>query len=86
MKIFTTILIISLVLIQYYSLYNKNELIYTKKELKLQKIKNHYIKLKNIKLKIEIQDLKNGTEFIEEYSRYNLGLIKEKEIFIKYIN
>jgi len=45
--------------------------------------KNEELKARNAKLASEVQDLKDGTGAIEERARYELGMIKENEIFIQ---
>lgn len=45
--------------------------------------KNEELKARNAKLNSEVQDLKEGTGAIEERARYELGMIKENEIFIQ---
>ena len=45
--------------------------------------KNEELKARNAKLNSEVQDLKDGTGAVEERARYELGMIKENEIFIQ---
>jgi len=45
--------------------------------------KNAELKNRNDKLASEIHDLKEGTDAIEERARYELGMIKEGEVFIQ---
>jgi cell division protein FtsB len=45
--------------------------------------KNQELKARNAKLNSEVQDLKDGTGAVEERARYELGMIKENEIFIQ---
>jgi cell division protein FtsB len=45
--------------------------------------KNDELKARNAKLNSEVLDLKEGTGAIEERARYELGMIKENEIFIQ---
>jgi cell division protein FtsB len=45
--------------------------------------KNNELKARNAKLNSEVQDLKEGTGAVEERARYELGMIKENEIFIQ---
>jgi len=45
--------------------------------------KNDDLSARNAKLNSEVQDLKEGTGAIEERARYELGMIKENEIFIQ---
>ncbi len=45
--------------------------------------KEQELKARNDKLASEVQDLKEGTGAVEERARYELGLIKENEIFVQ---
>ncbi|HTH45579.1 MAG TPA: cell division protein FtsB [Oxalicibacterium sp.] len=45
--------------------------------------KNDELRARNAKLGSEVQDLKDGTGAIEERARYELGMIKENEIFVQ---
>lgn len=45
--------------------------------------KERELKARNDKLAGEVQDLKEGTGAIEELARYELGLVKEGEIFVQ---
>jgi len=45
--------------------------------------KNEEQKARNAKLNSEVQDLKEGTGAVEERARYELGMIKENEIFVQ---
>ena len=47
------------------------------------KDKNEELTARNAKLTSEVQDLKEGTGAIEERARYELGMIKENEIFVQ---
>ena len=41
------------------------------------------LKERNAKLASEVQDLKEGTGAVEERARYELGLIKDNEVFVQ---
>jgi len=45
--------------------------------------KNEELKARNAKLNSEVEDLKEGTGAIEERARYELGMIKNNEIFVQ---
>jgi cell division protein FtsB len=72
-----------------YSLFFKNnnvsDFIYLKDENSqlLSKISN--IIYKNNILKKDIQELSSSTHALENFARYNLGLVKKDEIFIQVI-
>lgn len=45
--------------------------------------KNLQLKARNDKLESEVKDLKEGTGAVEERARFELGMIKDSEIFIQ---
>lgn len=45
--------------------------------------KEQELKARNAKLASEVQDLKEGTGALEERARYELGYIKDNEIFVQ---
>ena len=45
----------------------------------------HQLDKKNQVLNMEIKELKSSSHALENFARYNLGLIKEDEIFIQVI-
>ena len=45
--------------------------------------KNEELKARNAKLNSEVRDLREGTGAVEERARYELGMIKEGELFIQ---
>lgn len=47
------------------------------------KANNDKLKERNSKLESEVQDLKNGTDAVEERARFELGMIKKSEIFVQ---
>jgi cell division protein FtsB len=53
------------------------------KQVSAAEKKNEELKARNAKLNSEVQDLKEGTGAVEERARYELGMIKENEIFIQ---
>lgn len=48
--------------------------------------KNDELRARNAKLNSEVQDLKEGTGAVEERARYELGMIKENEIFVQVLD
>ncbi|WP_151638315.1 cell division protein FtsB [Noviherbaspirillum aerium] len=45
--------------------------------------KNDELKARNAKLNSEVQDLRDGTGAVEERARYELGMIRDGEIFVQ---
>ena len=48
--------------------------------------KEQELRLRNEKLAGEVQDLKEGTGAVEERARYELGMVKEGEIFVQVLD
>lgn len=47
--------------------------------------KNEQLKARNAKLDSEVGDLKDATGAVEERARYELGMIKQNEVFIQVV-
>jgi cell division protein FtsB len=58
---------------------------YDKQVLAAQQ-KNDELRARNAKLNSEVQDLKQGTGAVEERARYELGMIKENEVFVQVLD
>ena len=52
-------------------------------QLELQKESNRKLEVRNAGLDAEVRDLKQGYDAIEERARYELGMIKQDEIFVQ---
>jgi len=52
-------------------------------KLEAQREVNQKLELRNVGLEAEVRDLKNGYEAIEERARYELGLVKQGEVFVQ---
>ena len=52
-------------------------------KLQAQRDLNHKLEQRNVGLDAEVRDLKSGYDAIEEHARYELGLIKQDEIFVQ---
>lgn len=46
-------------------------------------VKEQELKARNAKLASEVQGLKEGTGAVEERARYELGMIKDNEVFVQ---
>lgn len=53
------------------------------KQVEAAQKKNNELKARNAKLNSEVQDLREGTDAVEERARYELGMIKDGEVFIQ---
>ena len=53
------------------------------RQLDSAQIKEQELRERNAKLASEVQDLKEGTGAVEERARYELGLIKDNEMFVQ---
>ena len=54
------------------------------RQLAVQKAKNAELARRNTGLAADVNDLKTGTEAIEERARYELGLVRGDEIFFQF--
>jgi len=53
------------------------------KQVEAAQKKNNELKARNAKLHSEVEDLREGTDAVEERARYELGMIKKGEVFIQ---
>ncbi|MCL2590633.1 MAG: cell division protein FtsB [Betaproteobacteria bacterium] len=53
------------------------------KNLQEQHAHNQYLEQRNARLDAEVNDLKFGTDAIEERARYELGLVRPGEVFVQ---
>ena len=83
-RFFIMLLIVFFLMIQF-DIWFKDDGFYRVKELEQmigsQVEENERLKLRNEQLEREIEELKSGTESIEEKARTDLGMIKEGEEF-----
>ena len=55
-------------------------------QLATQQAKNAQLGVRNGTLEAEVQDLKQGSEAVEERARYELGMIKGGELFFQIVD
>lgn len=55
------------------------------KQVAEQSVRNQQLKLRNAKLEGEVEDLQAGTGAIEERARYELGMVKDGEVFVQFV-
>jgi cell division protein FtsB len=53
------------------------------RQLSAQTAKNERLEVRNSALSAEVKDLKQGTDAIEERARYELGMVKNDEVFFQ---
>ena len=53
------------------------------KQLEAQQEVNQKLEQRNAGLDAEVRDLKNGYDAIEERARFELGLVKQNEVFVQ---
>jgi len=51
-----------------------------------QRAKNRQLELRNGALAAEVRDLKQGVEAIEERARYELGMVRQNEVFFQIVD
>jgi cell division protein FtsB len=89
MRLITLVLAALLVLIQYPLWLGKGGWLRVSdldRQVKQVQVKNEELKDRNGKLESEVQDLKNGTEAVEERARFELGMIKKDEVFVQILD
>ncbi len=55
------------------------------RQLQSQKKTNADLEARNAKLAAEVKDLKEGAGAVEERARYELGMLKEGEVFVQIV-
>ena len=88
MRAFTLLLLIFLGLLQYRLWFGKNSVpdyLALQEDVIRQQESNEKLKQRNKLLYADTDDLKLGTEAIEERARNELGMIKENETFFRLI-
>ena len=88
MRVFTAILFVLFVLLQYRLWFGKNSVpdyLALEQEILRQQEVNEKLRQRNKLLYADTDDLKSGVEAIEERARNELGMIKENETFFRII-
>jgi cell division protein FtsB len=86
MRIITLALAALLLLIQYPLWLGKGgwlDVGELERQLAASRARTDQLKARNAKLESEVRDLRDGTEAVEERARYELGMIKQNEIFVQ---
>ena len=53
------------------------------RQVEAQGAKNERLEIRNSALSAEVKDLKQGSDAIEERARYELGMVKNDEVFFQ---
>ena len=88
MRLITLALLALLLLIQYPLWLGKGGWLRVKDmEAQVQAVqqKTEALKARNAKLESEVRDLREGTGAVEERARYELGMIRQNEIFVQVV-
>ncbi|MBB3256459.1 cell division protein FtsB [Paraburkholderia bannensis] len=89
MRLVTVVLIILLALIQYPLWWGHGGWLRVHElqgELAKQQKQNDDEKLRNERIAGEVQDLQNGTAAVEERARYEMGMVKDGEVFVQFVS
>ncbi|WP_322029755.1 cell division protein FtsB [Paraburkholderia sp. J76] len=89
MRLVTAVLIILLVLIQYPLWWGHGGWLRVhelQQQLAQQQKQNDDEKLRNERIAGEVQDLQNGTAAVEERARYEMGMVKDSEVFVQFVS
>jgi cell division protein FtsB len=89
MRLVTVVLIVLLVLIQYPLWWGHGGWLRVhelQQELANQLKKNDDEKLRNERIAGEVQDLQDGTSAVEERARYEMGMVKDGEVFVQFVS
>ncbi|MCC8404789.1 cell division protein FtsB [Paraburkholderia sp. MMS20-SJTN17] len=89
MRLVTAVLIVLLALIQYPLWWGHGGWLRVHElqgQLAQQLQKNADAKLRNERIQGEVQDLQNGTAAVEERARYEMGMVKDGEVFVQFVS
>jgi cell division protein FtsB len=89
MRIVTVVLIVLLALIQYPLWWGHGGWLRVhelQQQLAQQQKKNADAKLRNGRIEGEVQDLQGGTAAVEERARYEMGMVKDSEVFVQFVS
>jgi len=86
MRLITLVLAALLLLIQYPLWLGKGGWLAVgdlENQLAASHLRTEQLEARNAKLDSEVRDLRGGTEAVEERARYELGMIRQNEIFVQ---
>ena len=88
MRLVTVVLVVLLVLIQYPLWWGHGGWLRVhelREALVAQARKNADAKVRNQRIEGEVQDLQGGTAAVEERARYEMGMVKDGEVFVQLV-
>jgi cell division protein FtsB len=88
MRLVTVVLVLLLVLIQYPLWWGHGGWLRVhelQQQLAQQTEKNTNLRLRNERVQGEVQDLQSGTAAVEERARYEMGMVKDSEVFVQFV-
>jgi cell division protein FtsB len=86
MKVLAAVLVALIVLLQYPLWLGKGGWLRVwdvDRQVQAQKDQNAKVQKRNAALDAEVRDLKQGLEAVEERARYELGMVKQDEVFFQ---
>jgi cell division protein FtsB len=89
MRLITLVFLVLLVLIQYPLWFGKGGWLRVHEmglQLQAEQKINADLRARNDKLAAEVKDLKEGAGALEERARYELGMIKDGEVFVQIVD
>jgi cell division protein FtsB len=89
MRIVTFVLILLLAMVQYPLWWGHGGWLRVhelQQQLANQTQKNADLKLRNERVQGEVADLQNGTAAVEERARYEMGMMKDSEVFVQFVS
>ncbi|NRO94974.1 cell division protein FtsB [Paraburkholderia sp. NMBU_R16] len=89
MRLVTVVLVVLLVLIQYPLWWGHGGWLRVhelREALDAQAHKNTDAKVRNQRIEGEVQDLQSGTAAVEERARYEMGMVKDGEVFVQFVS
>ena len=89
MRLVTVVLIALLALIQYPLWWGHGGWLRVhelREQLTQQISKNADEKVRNERIEGEVEDLQNGTAAVEERARYEMGMVKDSEVFVQFVS
>lgn len=89
MRILTIVLVALIALVQYPLWLGKGGWLHVwevDRQVVAQKAGNAKLRARNDALEAEVRDLKQGYDAIEERARYDLGMIKQDEVFYEVLD